>query len=78
MEVPRLSEDSELTSDEHGEYSDLMTRQANRNTASVEGLFIETDVRVRFNHLLSTYNIVVQLLCRMGMRYLSFYSQALM
>ena len=74
MEVPHLSE---LTSDEHGEYSDLVTRQADRNTTSVEGLFIETDVRVRFNHLLSTYNTVVQLLCRIGMQYLSFCSQAL-
>ncbi|KAF8806096.1 hypothetical protein BYT27DRAFT_7141632 [Phlegmacium glaucopus] len=42
MEVPRLSN---LTSDEHREYSDLMARHANRNTASVEGLFIETDIR---------------------------------
>lgn len=44
MDAPRLSH---LTSDEHKEYSDLMARQANRVTASVEGLFIETDVRVR-------------------------------
>ena len=48
MEVPRLSY---LTSDEHPEYSELMARQANRNTASVEGLFIETDIRVRFHRL---------------------------
>jgi hypothetical protein len=27
-----------------------MARQANRNTASVEGLFVETDVRVRICH----------------------------
>ena len=47
MEVPRLSN---LTSDEHQEYSELMTRQANRDTASVERLFAETDVRVRFCH----------------------------
>ena len=44
MDAPRLSL---LTSDKHKEYSDLMARQANRITASVEGLFIETDVRVR-------------------------------
>ena len=47
MEVPRLSN---LTSDEHREYFDLMARQANRNTDSVKGLFIETDVCVRFYH----------------------------
>ena len=45
MDAPRLSH---LTSDDHREYSELMARQANRSTASVEGLFIETDVRVRF------------------------------
>ena len=44
MDAPRLSH---LPSDEHKEYSDLMTRQANRDTASVEALFVETDVRVR-------------------------------
>ena len=44
MDAPRLSH---LTSDEHKEYSNLMARKANRNTASVEGLFVETDVRVR-------------------------------
>jgi hypothetical protein len=48
MEVPRSSN---LTSDEHQEYSELMTRQANRDTASVEKLFVETDVRVRLCHL---------------------------
>jgi hypothetical protein len=47
MDAPRLSY---LQSDEHIEYSDLMTRQANRNTASVERLFVETDVRVRICH----------------------------
>ena len=47
MDAPRLSN---LTFDEHKEYSDLMARQANRNTASVEGLFIETDVCVRVCH----------------------------
>ena len=47
MDAPRLSH---LTSDEHQEYSDLMARQANRNTASVEGLFIETGIRVRVCH----------------------------
>ena len=49
MDAPRLSH---LTSDEHKEYADLMARQANRNTASVEGLFIETDIRVRVCHSL--------------------------
>ena len=48
MEVLHLSD---LTSDEHLEYFDLMTRQANQNTASVEGLFLETDVGVRFCRL---------------------------
>ena len=47
MDAPRLSH---LLSDEHNEYSDLMARQANRNTSSVEGLFLETDVRVRICH----------------------------
>ena len=73
MEVPHLSD---LTSDEHEEYSDLMTRQANRDTASVEGLFVETDVCVHFYHLPSTYHTAVQLLYRIGMQYLSFYCQA--
>ena len=45
MEVPRLSN---IKSDEHREYSELMARQANRDTSSVENLFIETDVYVRF------------------------------
>jgi len=73
MEAPCLSN---LTSDEHREYSDLMARHANRNTASVEGLFIETDVSVRFCHL--PLIIAVQLLGRVRMQYLSFYSQASM
>ena len=47
MDTPRLSH---LSFDEHKEHSDLMARQANRNTTSVEGLFIETDVRVRICH----------------------------
>ena len=54
MDAPRLSH---LSSDEHKEYSDLMARQANRNTASVEGLFIETDVRVRVCHSPSTIQL---------------------
>jgi hypothetical protein len=55
MDAPRLSH---LTTDEYHEYSELMARQANRNTASVEGLFIETDVRVRVC-LFSIYHTVV-------------------
>ena len=47
MEVPRLSN---LSCEEHEEFRHLMARQANRNTASVEGLFVETDVRVRSCH----------------------------
>ena len=43
MDTPRLSH---LRSKEHPEYSELMARQANRSTAPVEGLFIETDARV--------------------------------
>ena len=53
MEVPCLSH---LESDEHREYSNLMTRQANRNTDSVEGLFIETNIRVRFCCVIFTYS----------------------
>jgi hypothetical protein len=43
MDTPRISH---LRSNEHSEYSELMDRQANRSTASVEDLFIETDARV--------------------------------
>ena len=53
MEVPRLSN---LKSDEHREYSELMARQANRDTTSVEKLFIETDVCVRFFISYLSYN----------------------
>ena len=53
MEVPRLSR---LASGEHREYLDLMARQANRDTTSVEGLFIETDICVRFHRLPLTYS----------------------
>ena len=54
MDAPRLSH---LTSNEHKEYFDLMARQANRNTASVEGLFIETDIHVRACHSPSTIQL---------------------
>ena len=45
MEIPHLSN---LKSDEHREYCELLARQANRDTTSVEKLFIETDVCVCF------------------------------
>jgi hypothetical protein len=53
MEAPRLSN---LKSDEHREYSELMVRQANRDTTSVEKLFVETDVCVRFFSFYSLYS----------------------
>ena len=45
MEIPRLSN---LKSDEHREYCELLARQANRDTTSVEKLFIEMDVCICF------------------------------
>ena len=53
MEVPRLSN---LKSDEHREYSELMARQANRDTTSVEKLFIETDICVGFFNSYLSYS----------------------
>ena len=73
MEVPRLSN---LKSDEHREYSELMARQANRDTTSVERLFIETDVCVRFFILYLPYSCSAPR--RITMQYLSFCSQASM
>ena len=75
MDAPCLSH---LTSDKHKEYSDLMARHANINTASVEGLFIETDVRVRVcSFPIYSLQLFSSSSCRMGMRYLFFCSQAL-
>ncbi|KAJ3504772.1 hypothetical protein NLJ89_g7765 [Agrocybe chaxingu] len=42
LEVPRLSS---ATSFQHTDFINLMTRFANRNTSSVEHLFLETDVQ---------------------------------
>lgn len=49
MDVPRLA-----TSDctQHREYLELMSKMANRDTRSIEELFLETDVHVRLKHYL--------------------------
>lgn len=44
MEAPRLSSAS---SDQHREYLDFMERHRNRDTSSVEHLFLEVNVKVR-------------------------------
>ena len=71
MEVPRLSN---LTSDEHREYSDLMARQANRDTTSVEKLFVETDVFVRFCHLPLSHSCSIPLQDKVAVFVLQFSS----